>query len=241
MSNIVINISDKNAKWLAEHNLQVMDLVVLKIFQSDNLEILQNYLAYTTSDQKLVFFQSLVRRGWLEMLVEVDEFSWDNYKLTTEAVKALEFLESIEVISLLKKEEIIEVTSSNTSDVNIVLQNSNVIIDQEKETIFDNFVEEFRTRWPEGRNGGGVSFRGNKIDIKSKLLKFMNKYKFDKETILKAADLYLSTFRRKGFEYCQAAEYFILKNQTSALAGYCEMVLKNVTTGSSANPFEQTM
>lgn len=241
MSNVLINISDKNAKWLAEHNLQAEDLFILKVFNSDDISILQQYLTLKTSDQKLVYFQSLVRRGWLEMLVDVDEFSWDNYRLTAETKRVLEFLESIDVIGLIKQEETTNVTSVNTKDVDVLVPGVKVIVNQENETIFDNFVEEFRSKWPEGRNGGGVSFRGNKIDIKSKLLKFMNKYKFNKETILAAADLYLSTFRRKGFEYCQAAEYFILKNQTSALAGYCEMVLNNVATGSSTDPFQQIM
>lgn len=240
MSSILININDKNAKWLAEHNLQAEDLFVLKVFSLDDLSVLRQYLTFKTSDQKLVYLQSLVRRGWLEMLVDVDEFSWENYRLTSEAVKVLEFLDSIEVVKSTKEDLIVtDVTSIDGKDMNVIHDDD--IIIEDATTVFDGFVEEFRNKWPEGRNGGGVSFRGNKIDIKNKLLKFMNKYKFNKETILLAADSYLSNFRMKGFEYCQAAEYFILKNQTSTLAGYCEMVLKNVATGSSANPFEQTM
>jgi hypothetical protein len=232
----VISISKKNAKWLAEHNLQAEDLFVLKIFNSDDTSVLQQYLTFKTPNQKLVYFQSLVRRGWLEMLVDIDEFSWDNYKLTEEAVKVIEYLEGEDVV---KNVELVNLASRDTTE--IVLDNK-VIVEEEKETIFDQFVEEFRNKWPEGRNGGGVSFRGNKVDIKNKLIKFMNKYKFNKETILSAADSYLAPFKRKGFEYCQAAEYFILKNQTSTLAGHCEMVLKNGTgIGSNANPFEQTM
>lgn len=233
---LILNLNLKNTRWLAEHNLSVEDVFVLKVFRSEELDILKEYLTFMSSDSKLVYLQRLVRKGFLEMFVDVDEFSWDNYSLSDEAEKVLDYLEEdmikeVELVNLVSKEEITGVVDQK------------VIKDQEKETTFDKFVEEFRSKFPEGKNGGNVSFRGNPIDIKNKLHKFMNKYKHDMKTILDATDLYLAGFRRKGFEFCQAAEYFIMKNQTSTLAGYCELVKKNGTggVGNIVNPFEQTM
>lgn len=237
-SSISFNINEKIAAWLGENDVQIEDLMVLFCLQNENtINILLNYLHYKNSNQKLVYLQKLVRKGWVDMLYDINEYSIDNYNISDEGKRIIDYLNNTEVI---KQIELVNLTSKEELTGFV---DPKIIRDTEKENKFDQFVEEFRNKFPEGRNGGGVSFRGNSVDVKNKLHKFMNKYKkYDMNIILRATDLYLNPFKRKGFEFCQAAEYFILKNQTSTLAGFCELVLKDKESGvSSINPFEQTM
>lgn len=235
-NNMTFKLNSETYKWLADNNLQIEDLFVLKVFELEDLKILQNYLFYKSSDQKLVYFQKFIRLGLLANLVEVEEFSWDNYVLTEEAEKILKYWSELGAIEVEEKKEEIK--------QKLVVDPEVIIVEEKEKTPFDLFVEEFRAKFPEGRNDGGVSFRGNPIDVKNKLHKFMNKYKkYTFEIISKATDLYLAGFKRKGFAYCQAAEYFILKNSSSTLAGYCEMVVnsKDGKVGNITDPFEQQM
>lgn len=239
-SSVAFNIDKNIAVWLGENDVQIEDVFVLLCIADieDNLETFNNYLRHKTPDQKLVYLQKLVRKQWIDMEYDIEEYSIDNYTVSEEGRRIINFLKGREII---KSVELVNLTSKEEVTGFV---DSKVIIDKEKENKFDKFVEEFRNKFPEGKNGGGVSFKGNPIDVKNKLHKFMNKYKkYTMETILLATDLYLNGFKRKGYEFCQAAEYFILKNQTSTLAGFCELVLKNKEggVGSVSNPFEQTM
>ena len=77
---------------------------------------------------------------------------------------------------------------------------------------------------------------GNKIDCLAKMKKFISKYKYDKDTILKATDKYIDRMSNDK-TFMQSADYFILKHSTSNLASECESLDQNYKP---YNKFEDT-
>lgn len=229
---IKLEVDLKVIELLVNYELSFEDLFILKIVKGDHLDFMTAYLTNKNADQKFVYFQKLVRKGLLEiLLVDLDEFSLDNYKLSDIGIKILTSIENLDaIVERLEKEDITGIKEK-------------VIVSEEKESQFDKFVQDFRNKFPEGKNGGNKSLKGNQKDVKDKLIKFINKYKYEQDIILTATELYLSGFRSKGFEFCQTAEYFILKDASSTLAGFCEMAKKNKEKGigNIVNPWEQRM
>lgn len=231
---VTFDIDTKMAKYLSEIDIGVEDLFLLKCVYTNNWDLVNLYLGNKTLDQKYLTFSRLVRKQLLKIEYEdLLEFSEDNYTLTKDGVGVIFYFEEV----LKVQEEIREV---------ILLGNGILKGEQlEEKTKFDEFIEKFRNKFPEGKNGGGVRFKGNFVDIKNKMHKFMNKYKYPMDVILIATDNYLKGFKSKGFEYCSAAQYFISKDKESQLGAWCEEVVEKKDKGesgdSSVNPFLQLM
>jgi hypothetical protein len=148
----------------------------------------------------LAYLQSLERKQLIKKLVNIEEFSWDNYELTDNADIVFE------------------------ECVNFILEDSPLVIEpavpKDKVT---KLVEDFIVLFPEGtRNAGGEYLRANAKDVASKMSTFINKYKYDASTILGATARYVKQQAREQYKWCSAAHYFIGKNGQSKLATECE-------------------
>lgn len=85
------------------------------------------------------------------------------------------------------------------------------------------WIDEWRALFPEGVNNAGYRYRGNKLEVQKKMIKFVNNYDYSKEEIFQATKRYIDRFAVKGYNYMQQAHYFIEKKDAgSTLASECE-------------------
>ena len=79
----------------------------------------------------------------------------------------------------------------------------------------DTFVNYYRALFP-------PHYKGDRRGCRVKLVNFLRDYEeFSKEDVLKATGNYIDSFNGR-YDYLQQAHYFILKNQVSNLASWCE-------------------
>ena len=93
----------------------------------------------------------------------------------------------------------------------------------------DNLIklaEELRELFPKGIKSGGYPVRSSVYDIADKLKKFMKKYSYSNEVILKATKQYLKRKEAENWNFTQIAVYFIEKNGISTLAAECENLVE---------------
>ena len=115
----------------------------------------------------------------------------------------------------------------------------NSIFDDQKEVskvdTFEEFSSKFRETFPSGIISGNQYVRSSERDIQVKLKKFEKEYKYNRSTILKAAENYVSRCKLNNYKYMKVAHYFIFKNNESALASECEGVLQGADESSKSN------
>jgi len=83
-------------------------------------------------------------------------------------------------------------------------------------------AKEFRELFPAGVKSGGYYVRVPQKEIEVLLDKFIKKYKFSPDVIIAATKRYIAEKRAVNWAYIQTANYFIFKNEKSALAAYCD-------------------
>lgn len=177
---------------------------------SASKELLQAYLK-GTADQRLVMLQPLVRKELLD-LKESDSFSLEDYSIAKKGV------------------EVLTAIGTGAQVVTVGEQGD-----------FDKFIQSYIELFPKGvKNGGNKPLRSNVTDVKTKMIKFMNKYKHTEETILKATERFIEGLRGVH-TFCPTSEYFILKDGSSALASECENLKNGGTSDELINPFEKRM
>lgn len=88
----------------------------------------------------------------------------------------------------------------------------------------DYFVELYRNIFPKGvKSGNGTPIKGDKLGVKAKMQWFLKTYpEISKDTILQCTQNYINKMQRDNFQYITQADYFILKDKSSKLAGLCE-------------------
>ena len=85
------------------------------------------------------------------------------------------------------------------------------------------WIEEWRNLFPAGTNNGGYRYRGNKLEVLKKMIKFVSLHPYSKEEIFEATKRYIERFSIRGYNYMQQAHYFIEKKDTgSNLESECE-------------------
>lgn len=85
------------------------------------------------------------------------------------------------------------------------------------------WIEDWRKIFPEGTNPSGYRYRGNKLEVLKKMIKFVTLYDYSKEEIFEATKRYVERFSVRGYNYMQQAHYFIEKKDAgSTLASECE-------------------
>lgn len=100
------------------------------------------------------------------------------------------------------------------------------------------FIEKFNRK-----NIGIVGKTSSTKQVSDKMTRFIKEFKFDKETILGATDLYISYWVKQGKpQYIREAHYFIYKrtergSETSDLATWCETFLRDGGSKKQENRF----
>ena len=103
------------------------------------------------------------------------------------------------------------------------------------------WIDEWRNLFPEGVNTAGYRYRGNKVEVLKKMLKFVTLYDFTKEEIFQATKKYVERFSVRGYNYMQQAHYFIDKKDAgSSLASECE-TLKESKPQSETTSYGRTI
>jgi len=96
----------------------------------------------------------------------------------------------------------------------------------ENEKSFSSFVGEWMNLFPAGVKSGGYYVKTDPKGCEKKLKKFMTNYpQFTQGIIIQATKNYINELRSKNYEYIKLAPYFIEKDGSSVLAGYCEAAL----------------
>lgn len=113
----------------------------------------------------------------------------------------------------------------------IIMASDKTIGDGDFVKRIEELVPKLQKIYPEGKNFNNQYWRGNKTDIKRKLLSFFKKYGTDitDEQILKATEAYVSGFNG-DYKFMRLLQYFIWKEEVtdgtrvlkSELANYIE-------------------
>jgi hypothetical protein len=95
----------------------------------------------------------------------------------------------------------------------------------------DDWINEWRSLFPEGVKSGGRPVRGTKSGCIIKMKAFINRTKYSKSAIEYATKAYLAERKKDGFKFLICADYFISKDGNSVLEAYCEDMENRVTDG----------
>ena len=89
-------------------------------------------------------------------------------------------------------------------------------------------AEEIRNYFPGGVKSGNLYVRSAQIDVENKLRTFFSKYPdYTSEQVKLAVSAYINACKQKRYAYMQTLNYFILKDQTSSLAGWIDNMQSN--------------
>lgn len=87
----------------------------------------------------------------------------------------------------------------------------------------DQFITMYRELWPKGNLPSGKPARLSLPDLRKKFTDFFKVYDYEWETIIKATQEYIK--QKEHSQFMMTSGYFILKNEQSELASYCDLVL----------------
>jgi hypothetical protein len=102
-----------------------------------------------------------------------------------------------------------------------------------------SWIKEYMIKFS-AKNLGVTAKTTDLATVQTKMTKFIQKYKYTKEEILGATDLYIDTLRRKGsLNYIRECGYFIFKRidgiDQSDLANWCEQFKDNGNQSTNYN------
>lgn len=217
-----IKVDNNLLAYLGEQRIRIDELVIIVCFVFDRLDLVKIYLQGKSGDQCSACLQSLVRKGLMRRLCEIEDFDWDNYELTEGANNVYE-----------------DCISNILWDVPVIRTTQDLVTMTQGSDDIDVLIASFLLLWPDGvRNLSGELLKNEKKDVKKRMEAFIKKYKFDKDTILKATENFLSKQRAQGYTYCSQSHYFIMKDGVSKLAAECEDAKRNI---GSTNAWENVM
>lgn len=222
MDQVILVLDVSLIEYLTRKAVRIEEFCLLLLLSKGRNDLLEAYLRRNiTAEQRSAVFQSLVRK-LLVVQKESNSFSVEDYEIT-EAGRL-----------------ILADTGSATNVIELVT-GLPLNIPTADRTEFDTFVDQYLELFPKGvKNGGNKPLRSNATDVKAKMIKFMNKYKHTKETILKATGNYLDRMRGV-YTYCPTSEYFIMKDGSSALATECDGVKNGSNNEELIDPFQKHM
>ena len=228
---IMVMVLNKQILGLISGGISIDELFILICIKTENKEDLDAHLSNLSEWQKLSIFNHLFLSGLIEIeYPEVAEYAFDNYKLKGEAISIINTYFDMSKIHKVAEYPLTPDQAFKLED----LTDNKISVNK-----LDELVEKYRNLFPEGKNNGGGSLQSNFPDVKDKFEKFFKKYKYSHDIVLRATQLYIDGLRGVK-DYCQGCNYFILKNDSSQLASYCELVQKNGGKG-PINAFEKTM
>jgi ribosomal protein S21 len=117
-----------------------------------------------------------------------------------------------------------------TSDFNLTSK-ADLYVKSAVQSTPTGFAKEYRELFPAIRLPSGAYARVSEQDLDDALRKFIKRYKYDKETILKATKIYIESFENNSYNYMKNSYSFISKRgEPSALAAACEAVENGADT-----------
>lgn len=202
-------------EFLSARNYSITDLFICYCMNNKYADLLKSYLNKKSDDQKIAFFQGLIRKDLVNKFSDIDSFDMDNYVLTEKGEILLD-----------ETEEYFTNLDIALTDISLIDQLDQNEKDEEKSKSLDDLVNSFIELFPKGiKNRAGYYIKGNKEDVRSKFVTFMRKYKYTHEVILKATEKYLNKQKNEGYAFCMLSNFFIIKNGTSLLATECEAIM----------------
>jgi hypothetical protein len=91
------------------------------------------------------------------------------------------------------------------------------------------WIEEYYDLFPKGIKSGGFYVRSSIQDCSNKMFKFLNDNpQFTKDIILEATKSYIKDCEARNYDKMKLAPYFIVKDGTSMLSGYCEAYVQGI-------------
>lgn len=87
----------------------------------------------------------------------------------------------------------------------------------------DQYISMYRDLWPRGNLPSGKPARLSLPDLKKKFTDFFKVHDYEWDIIIKATKEYIS--QKEHNQYIMTSGYFIMKNEQSELASYCELVM----------------
>lgn len=101
-------------------------------------------------------------------------------------------------------------------------------IKAEKKLTVENWIGEYRALFPRGVKSTGLSYnvKGDPIQCIKRMKDFIADYGYDKETIMRATEMYIKEQKAKGWAFTKKAHKFIKDIDGSILSEYCELVVE---------------
>lgn len=115
------------------------------------------------------------------------------------------------------------------------VEKQSVVIQPEFKRIEFDWMEDWYALFPKGIKSGSYPVRSGLNTCRAKMLKFLKRNKFNKETIILATKLYIKEMEKVNYSYMQLAKYFIEKDGSSTLESYCEQILDKIASGEDIN------
>lgn len=220
-AHLTIRFDAELAEYLNRKDISLTELCLLKCIYHGGFPLLLSILRGKTEQQATAMIFPLVRKQLVTNTGETTYTITEYGMAVCEEVSAhITYIEPLTVESL-----------TGTGGTHHSNQTAG----------FEELVDKYLECFPVGvKNGGHKPLRSNKTDVKAKMLKFINKYKFEHEIILKATANFIERLRGV-YTYCPTAEYFILKDSSSALATECDMVKNGTSDEDILNPFIKRM
>lgn len=196
--------------YLGYKKIRLDELFIVMCFGLNKIELLKTFLNERTGDQCTAFMQGAERKRLIRKISQVEEFNWDNYAITEEGNNMYE-----ECLS--------NISERDLQALEVQILTSPCVQLSQEDTDLGQLVKDWLLLWPDGaKNTNGDRLKSNIIDVTKKMGQFIKKYKFDRETIMKSTEKYLTRQRAQGYAYCNQAMYFIMKDGISKLAAECE-------------------
>lgn len=185
---------------LIASTITIQNYLFLQIVYHQNYNALKDYKSITDfySKDDILFLMSI---GLLKFIKEDVGFYLYNLE-TTEEFES-KFIKNNEKLNYKQPVERVE--------------------DKKKET--GNWMEDWYALFPRGIKNGIYPIKGDKKGCFSKLTRFRRDYpEFTIAEIMEATKDYINQSRLKNYAFMQQAHFFVMKNNISTLASYCEML-----------------
>lgn len=197
-----IKVDKVLSEYLSEKRVRLEELFVLACYKLDS-DLLRSYLKGRNKDQMAAYLQPLERKMLLRRNSE--DYNLEDYELTELGDQVFSDCKNI------YDGDIAEITKSTVTIKGMTTDE------------FDQFVVKYLTIFPEGvKNKGGEVLRSHPVDVTKRMKQFLEKYKYDVDTVLNATDIYMRRMSTESYLWCSSALFFITKNGVSKLAAECE-------------------
>lgn len=110
----------------------------------------------------------------------------------------------------------------------------NILGDDYKENI-----KTFRNMFPSIKLPNGKYAKSSEKNLETKFKLFFSNYNYTWKVIFKATRLYILEFEQKNWKFMRTSQYFIIKDNTSDLADYCERIMSGEKIENNNNNFNQ--